>query len=296
MALIIAAHAGTGKTYAAKMNSNLFTDLTYYTYRYDIPEDFIHNKEDSEAIKAEFRFPRNFDYPENYIEAIKNASKENKIILIVPDPYLLSTLEEENIPYVIAYPERSAKEEYRQRFIKRGNEDNFMRIFTGSWDGFIDDFVRNTYARHIVLESHEYLTDVLDKSMLNKSIEEVGEKNTWKVFTEDDADLLKDEHIIIPTGYDEIGKYAFVNREDIRSVVIPEGVSYIADSAFAYCTMLKNIFLPDSIERVDETAFFNCDGLIGDGVTFKEKTYEYAIDVHNVTSEFYEAINGGEEK
>jgi len=52
MAIIVAAHAGTGKTYAAKMNDWLFIDLTYYTYRYEIPEDYSYDEEDSESIKA----------------------------------------------------------------------------------------------------------------------------------------------------------------------------------------------------------------------------------------------------
>jgi len=180
MAIIIAAHAGTGKSHAAKMNSSLFTDLTYYTYRYNVPDDISYDEnEDSESVKASFRFPENENYPENYLEAIKEAANENKIIFIVPDPRILLHLEMENIPYVLAYPVRSAKDEYKQRFVSRGNKENFMKIFIGRWDAFIDEFECDTYARHIVMQPHQYLSDILDENMLSKNITEIGEQSTW---------------------------------------------------------------------------------------------------------------------
>jgi len=268
MAIIIAAHAGTGKSYAAKTNSSLFIDLTYFKYRYDIPDDYIHNEnKDSESLKANFGFPDNKDYPENYLEAIKAAAKENKILFIVPEPRILSWLELEDIPYAVAYPIRSAKEEYRRRFLARGNEENFMDIFIGRWDRFIDEFERNTYARHIILESCQYLTDVIDESFLSKNIDEIGIKSTLKIFTQDDAEKLMDElteHIAIPSGYDEIGESAFAWLNDIKTVTVPEGVKYIADGAFEgslYITVLEKVTLPDSLKVIDMNAFSRNEAL-----------------------------------
>ena len=266
MAIIVAAHAGTGKTYAARMNENLFTDLTYYTYRYNVPEDCYYNEaEDSESTKGKFRYPFKNEYPDNYLEAIKEATQVNKFILIVPDPWILSRLQMEDIPYIVAYPVRSARNEYKQRFISRGNKSRFLKIFIDRWDKFMDDFERNTYARHIVMQPHQYLSDVLDECLLSKSIEEIGDKSTWKVFTNEDADLLTGEHIIIPTGHDEIGEFAFKWREDIKSVVIPDGVCYVADSAFAGSrlsnTNLIKVELPDSVKVIDVCAFAENGGL-----------------------------------
>ena len=274
MAIIIAAHAGAGKSYAAKMNSSVFTDLTYYMYRYEVPDGYVYDDdEDSESIKASFRFPENENYPENYLDAIKTAAKDNKIIFIVPDPHILSQLRTEGIPYLLIYPVRSAREEYRQRFIKRGNKDNFMKIFIGRWDSFIDAFERDTYGRHIVLQPHQYLSDVLNESLLSKNIDEIGEESTWRVFTHEDAEMLTGEHIIIPSGYDEIGECAFNWREDIKSVTVPEGVSYIADSAFTGLRLsrnLKKVVLPDSLKVIDIDAFADNEGLtdltIGNGL------------------------------
>jgi len=247
------------------MNNNLFTDLTYYTYRYDVPEDNNYDdNEDSESIKASFSFPPNKNYPKNYLEAIRSAAQDNKFVFIVPDPGILSMLQIKDIPYAIAYPIRSAREEYRQRFVLRGNSEDFLKIFIDRWDRFIDDFERNTYARHIILQPHQHLSDVLDERMLSVGVGGIGEKSSWEVFTHEDADSLKGEHIVIPSGYDEVGECAFNWREDIKSVIVPEGVSYIANSAFAGLYHGKNltkVVLPDSVKVIDTGAFRDNEGL-----------------------------------
>jgi len=101
-------------------------------------------------------------------------------------------------------------------FILRGrvrgfphNREDFLKIFIDRWDGFIDDFERNTYARHIILQPHQDLSDILDERMLSEGVGSIGEKSSWKVFAHEKADSLKGEHIVIPSGYDEVGECAF---------------------------------------------------------------------------------------
>ena len=91
----------------------------------------------------------------------------------------------------------------------------------------------------------------------------------------------------------EIYKYAFFNREDIKSVTISDGVTSIGESAFSYsenlvnvtisdgvtnigkrafscCKSLTNITVPDSVTSIGENAFYCCVNLvtatIGSGV------------------------------
>ncbi|MCL2639072.1 MAG: hypothetical protein FWD48_11975 [Oscillospiraceae bacterium] len=69
MSLIIAAHAGTGKTTFTKMHPHEAIDLVCMPYKYILPEE--HDKSESESCKANFDNEFNFDYPENYFNAIK---------------------------------------------------------------------------------------------------------------------------------------------------------------------------------------------------------------------------------
>ena len=73
-------------------------------------------------------------------------------------PVLLE-LQRFKIPYILCYPERALKEEYRQRFRERGNTAEFERIFVDGWDDYIDMFEADEYGKHIKLSSGEFLLD-----------------------------------------------------------------------------------------------------------------------------------------
>jgi len=78
--------------------------------------------------------------------------------MIVPDSMVLERLRRNGIPYVLAYPERRCKDEYKDRFIRRGNTDEFLNIFIHGWDRFMDSY-ENTYCTsRLVLKSGEFLT------------------------------------------------------------------------------------------------------------------------------------------
>jgi len=164
--MIIAAHAGTGKTTLARMFPEKIVDFVCMPYKYYLSEDCEYD----EANKANPDLEMHEDWPYNYVDAIIEAHKDGKTLLIPPVWSVLIHLEMEKLPYILCYPRRDAKEIYRQRYIERGNSEEFLSIFIGSWDRFIDAFEADTYGQHIVLESYQFLSDVLLKS------EEVGAK------------------------------------------------------------------------------------------------------------------------
>lgn len=88
--------------------------------------------------------------------------KGEKILLIPPVMYVLFLLEMEGIPYTLCYPRREAKESYRQRYIARGNTEDFLSVFIDGWDKFMDFLEWNTYANHIVLDANQFLSDVVE--------------------------------------------------------------------------------------------------------------------------------------
>ena len=161
---IVAAHAGTGKTTLAQQRSDVFLDFVSMPYKYILTEAY--SDDESESCKADPDYELNMDWPENYFDAIlAELDKSDKMLLIPPDWRLLWMLEREEIPYILCYPENTeeAKAAYRERYLNRGNTEDFLKIFIDGWDRFMDSLTTNKYARHIVLKPHHFLTDVVDE-------------------------------------------------------------------------------------------------------------------------------------
>jgi len=297
-AIIIAAHAGTGKSMFARKNPEIAVDLTYYCYRYNVPDAHKFDEKSSESVKAEFKYPKNEEYPENYLKALKAVLCEKKFILIPPDPAILLKLQLEDIPYVLVYPQLDAKEEYGRRFVARGNGESFMRIFVGKWHFFICDFLRDTYGKHIVMQSEQYLSDILGKEILDKGIGKIGIDNSWRVYSEDDYDISADGQISISADYDEIGENTFGLCDETKTVDIAEGVQCIAGSAFFCCENLTEVALPKSLKIISQSAFSRCIALrkvtLGSGIKGIER-YAFAYCENLVKIEIPDSLESIDE-
>ena len=157
--MIIAAHAGTGKTTLAKIHPDKVVDFTAGSYKY-LPNPAFENL-DPEEIKAHPNSCLNWEYPGNYVEAIKQAMGDGRVFVIPSCSMVRRLLRSEGIPYILCYPQRNAKEVYRKRYIDRGNTSDFLDVFIGGWDSFIDRLEEDDYGEHIVLKPHEYLIDAI---------------------------------------------------------------------------------------------------------------------------------------
>jgi hypothetical protein len=162
--MIIAAYAGTGKTTLSRLCPETVVDFVCMPYKYVL--DPISDGMDSESCKADPDNVMRDDWPLNYIEAIQAALEDQKLLLIPTDLHVLWLLRQEEIPYCLCYPQRSAKEIYRRRFMDRGNTEQFIDVFIGGWDGYITAFERDAYGKHIVLRDDQFLSDVLNAPWL----------------------------------------------------------------------------------------------------------------------------------
>ena len=156
--MIVAAFAGTGKSTLASKYPDKIVDFVCMPYKYYLD----HDDDAGEAGKASLDNVMREDWPWNYIEAIKSALIERKILLIPSDYHVLSLLCLEEMPYTLCYPQRDAKEVYRKRFIDRGNTETFLSVFIDGWDGFEDTLEQDSYGRHIVMKPHQFLSGVID--------------------------------------------------------------------------------------------------------------------------------------
>ena len=164
--MIIAAFAGTGKTALARLYPQQVVDFVAMPYKYYLTENSEEiNQFEIEACKANFDNVMREDWPENYIMAIKDSMRRNCKILLIPSAWnVLAQLKIESIPYYLCYPQRDAKEIYKKRYLNRGNTEDFLSIFIGGWDRFMDTLESDTYGRHIVMQPHKFLSDVIDES------------------------------------------------------------------------------------------------------------------------------------
>ena len=155
--MIVAAFSGVGKSYFASQHPDIAVDMVCMPYKYILDPEAFYN----ESSKADPNMEMNPDWPINYFEAILKCPSD-KIILIPSDYRVLRLLENEKIPYYLCYPKRKAKNVYWKRYIKRGNSQEFLSIFIGDWDSFMDTLREDTYGKRIILRPNQYLSDVLD--------------------------------------------------------------------------------------------------------------------------------------
>lgn len=166
--MIIAAFSGVGKTYFCK-NVEGAKDFVCMPYKYFLPET-EDNKVEDEKVKADFSLEMNPEYPTNYINAIMENIDKYKYLVIPSDSRVLEGLKDKHIPYILCFPLHKAKEEYRKRYLQRGNTEEFINIFIGGWDNFMKSLQHDTYGTKIILTEDEYLLDVkerIDKIILS---------------------------------------------------------------------------------------------------------------------------------
>ena len=156
--MIVAAHAGTGKTHFAKKYPHKVIDFVCMPYKYFLPA----NTEDNETCKANSNHIMRPEWPDNYAADLISMQNSDKTILIPSIIPVLQMLDIEDIPYLLVYPQRDAKEDYLQRYIDRGNSENFLDIFIQGWDCFLVGLEAHTGGQHIVLKAHEFLSDALE--------------------------------------------------------------------------------------------------------------------------------------
>lgn len=89
------------------------------------------------------------------------------------------------------------------------------------------------------------------------------------------------EHVILPSGLETIGQYAFV-KSGLKSIDIPENVTTIGTYAFHSCVNLKTLYIPSSVTSIkgfipdmgNSLSFHNCTGLESIAVDAQNNNYK----------------------
>ena len=155
--MVIACYAGVGKSTFAKANPSESIDLCSMPYSWILPG----RKEEGEKLKAAPYLLRHPAYPGNYLAAILEAEARYEYVLIPSSLAVLNHLYTEyEIPYLLCYPGIECKEEYKQRYVARGNSEDFTDIFTEQWEERITALENDENGIHFRLARGQFLTDI----------------------------------------------------------------------------------------------------------------------------------------
>lgn len=106
---------------------------------------------------------RHPDFPNNYMEHIKNNLGKVEFILVSSHDTVRNALREHAIHYTLVYPSIELKDEYVQRYRNRENPEPFITFISSNWENFIHTLQNEIFPRKIKLKSHQFLSDVLEE-------------------------------------------------------------------------------------------------------------------------------------
>lgn len=156
MSRVICAFTGLGKTYLSKKYSNVI-DFDLQKFKY------IYNQKDLDTIEKLKGIENkviNKNWPNNYIIQLRKIINQDKIILVPADKEVRDILVAENINFVFIMPSIDSKEELISRYIKRGNNQKYIKRAINDlekWSNLKYDY------EVIVLDKEEFLEDWLIK-------------------------------------------------------------------------------------------------------------------------------------
>jgi hypothetical protein len=140
------------------------------TYCFDRNEDYIIL--DSDSSKFSWIYPdglatkyRNPDFPKNYIEHIKENIGKVDYIFVSTHEEVRQALTEAGIDFILVFPKQSLRAEWVGRCFIRGSGEKFCQMIADEWNTWMsqmwDEAICNK-RRHYILDSDEYLSDILE--------------------------------------------------------------------------------------------------------------------------------------
>ena len=168
--MVIYGFAGIGKTYLGNKYKNVI-DLESSDYKWVYPKRI--DGMDREQRKGLTERGLNYEWPDNYLEAIVDANSKYDFVLVSQSIEILEELHFMKIPYTLAFPKLELKEEYIQRCIDRGNQENFIWFIDRYYESLITKMMKKPDDK-IILNKGEYLEDALIKRGYILELKEKG--------------------------------------------------------------------------------------------------------------------------
>ena len=161
---------------------------------------------DSSAFSWSSEGIRNPNFPNNYIEHIKNNMNTADLILVSSHAEVRTALKEAGLRYYLCYPDLDTtdKELYMDLLRHRGSSDSFVNLISSNWVSWVGECETEEYAIKIPIKAAhvhhliEYVIAmfklenkaIISKNIIKRSIKEV--KSIEAEFTYDDGGYYKD--------------------------------------------------------------------------------------------------------
>lgn len=98
-------------------------------------------------------------FPNNYIKHIQENIGVADIILVSSHKVVRDALVDNNIDFVLVYPNIKSKDEYIQRYIQRKSPQGFIDLISSNWDNWINECKTQKGCGKIELKENQYLSD-----------------------------------------------------------------------------------------------------------------------------------------
>lgn len=164
----IVATPGCGKSYLCDKYPEKYVDVDELRLRckYVVPDNIT--RQELESTKGNRQFPKREGGKENYLKLLREELvktwKAKKVLICAPHPEVIDWLKEYGIKYCFIYQSLDMIEEMRERFISRGNSDDFVKENCDAIEKFYDENVNETNSAVKYEFGHgEYLEDILKK-------------------------------------------------------------------------------------------------------------------------------------
>ena len=108
-------------------------------------------------------FRKNPGWEKVYCDLAENLTKEYDYIFVSTHNMVIDELISRGIKFYIVYPKQYCKDEYVQRFINRGNSQEYISKFIKNWDYFIKLLDDVPIRDKITLRTGQYLSDVITR-------------------------------------------------------------------------------------------------------------------------------------
>lgn len=152
---VICGFPGVGKTYCFNNNKSdlliIDSDSSLFSWEYD-----------KDGNKTDVR---NKDFPQNYINHIKNNIGKVDIIFVSTHNEVIKALNDNKIKHTIVYPNLMTTYKYHwiNKYIERGSDKAFINLMVDKFYTFILDIEKDVGEYTILhpIEDNEWISDIV---------------------------------------------------------------------------------------------------------------------------------------
>lgn len=102
---------------------------------------------------------RHPEFPNNYIEHIKECIGKYDFVLVSSHKVVRDALKEHGLMYEIFYPSVEDKEIYIERYRNRGNDEKFIELVNNNWEAWIAEIDADEFPVKWKLEGNKFLKE-----------------------------------------------------------------------------------------------------------------------------------------